>query len=64
MMGMGFLRLNRMLAKHKWRRGKNEAAEGESRESAESSVGLWLAVMAVVIASVLIFAAVHTRQIL
>jgi hypothetical protein len=64
MMGMGFLRLNKMLAKHKWRRGKDEPTEEEQQESTKSSVTLWLAVMALMVIAVLVFALLHTRQIL
>lgn len=62
MMGMGFLRLNRMLAKHKWRRRNDEANEVEPQEATESSVTLWLTVMALVVVAVLVFAAVHTSR--
>lgn len=61
-MGMGFLRLNRMLAKHKWRRKKNVNDEDEGRESEESSLALWLVVLAAVVLSIVVFGLVHTRQ--
>jgi len=61
MMGMGFLRLNKMLAKHKWRR-KDVEEEDEPQESRESSLALWLVVMALLVLSVLIFGVWHTSQ--
>jgi len=64
MMGMGFLRLNKMLAKHKWHRKDRDEDDDEAQKSEESSFGLWLAVMALVVLSVLIFGVVHTSQFL
>jgi hypothetical protein len=60
MMGMGFLRLNKLLAKHKWRR--KDTVEDEAQESRESSLALWLVVMALLVLSVLIFGVWHTSQ--
>jgi len=59
-MGMGFLRLNKMLAKHKWRR--KDTNEEETQEGRESSFSLWLVAMALLILSVLIFGIWHTSQ--
>lgn len=64
MMGMGFLRLNRMLAKHKWQRKAGDESEETDPERRDSSLAPWLAVMALVLAAVLIFAVVHTSRIL
>ena len=61
MMGMGFLRLNKMLAKHKWHR-KDVEEEEQPQESRESSLALWLVVMALLVLSVLIFGIRHASQ--
>lgn len=61
-MGMGFLRLNRMLAKHKWHRKENVDDEDEAGKNGGSSFALWLTVMAVLVLSILVFGAIHTRQ--
>lgn len=45
MMGMGFLRLNKMLAKHKWHLKNTVEDEDESQESREGSFALWLVAM-------------------
>jgi hypothetical protein len=60
MMGMGFLRLNKMLAKHKWHR--KEIEEEESQEHRESSLAVWLVVMALLVVSILFFGIRHASQ--
>ena len=62
MMGMGFLRLNKILAKHRWRRRVDDDAEEKSGEQRKSSIALWLAVMAILVISVVIFGAVHSSK--
>jgi len=62
MMGMGFLRLNKVLAKHRWRRKNIDEHEDEAQESGDSSFALWLVVMALVVLSMVIFGVVHTSQ--
>ena len=61
MMGMGFSRLNKMLAKHKWRR-KDVEEEEEPQERRKSSLSLWLVVMVLLVISVLIFGIRHASQ--
>lgn len=54
MMGMGFLRLNKMLAKQKWHRKEVEEEE-ESQQHRDSSLALWFVVMALLVVSILFF---------
>lgn len=61
MMGMGFLRLNKMLAKHKWHRREVEE-EAEPHEERESSLALWLVVMALLVILILFFGIRHASQ--
>lgn len=62
MMGMGFLRLNKILARHKWHR-KNDN-EREEQEYEGSSLSLWLVVIALIVVSALIFGAVRISHFL
>jgi hypothetical protein len=53
MIGMGLLRLNKLVAKQKWNR--KEAEEEETQDGRESSLAPWLVVMALLVISILIF---------
>ena len=63
MMGMGFLRLNKMLAKHKWHRKQVEAEE-KPQEHRESSLAIWLVVMVLLVVSILFFGIRHASQLI
>jgi hypothetical protein len=62
MMGMGFLRLNKILAKHRWHRKENAADEDEEGEYRGSSFTLWLLVLVILVLSILVIGVIHTRQ--
>ena len=70
MIGMGYLRLNRVLAKHKWSRKYSDRNDGGDEgtevpeEHRESPLVLWLVVMALVFLSLVVFGFVRIRQLL
>ena len=63
MMGMGFLRLNKILAKHKWHHKQDEAEE-KPQEHRASSLAIWLVVMVLLVVSILFFGIRHASQLI